>query len=82
MAEGPAAALAIVDRIAEEPALQTYHLLASVRGDLLFKLGRYTEARAALEAAAELAGNTRERELLRRRAVEAADAASQVILKF
>jgi predicted RNA polymerase sigma factor len=82
MAEGPAAALAIVDRIAEEPALQTYHLLASVRGDLLFKLGRYTEARAALEAAAELAGNTREQELLRRRAAEAADAASQVILKF
>jgi RNA polymerase sigma factor (sigma-70 family) len=82
MAEGPAAALAIVDRIAEEPALKTYHLLGSVRGDLLFKLGRYTEARAALEAAAELAGNTREQELLRRRAAEAADAASKVILKF
>jgi predicted RNA polymerase sigma factor len=48
----------------------------------LFKLGRYTEARAALEAAAELAGNTREQELLRRRAAEAGDAASQVILKF
>jgi RNA polymerase sigma factor (sigma-70 family) len=82
MAEGPAAALVIVDRIAEEPALKTYHLLGSVRGDLLFKLGRYTEARAALEAAAELAGNTREQELLRRRAAEAADAASKVILKF
>jgi predicted RNA polymerase sigma factor len=75
MAEGPAAALAIVDRIAEAPALKAYHLLGSVRGDLLFKLGRYTEARAVLEAAAELAGNKRERELLRRRAAEAADAA-------
>jgi RNA polymerase sigma factor (sigma-70 family) len=75
MAEGPAAALAIVDRIAEEPALKAYHLLGSVRGDLLFKLGRYTEARAALEAAAELAGNTREQQLLRRRAAEAAEAA-------
>jgi len=75
MAEGPAAALAIVDRIAEAPALKAYHLLGSVRGDLLFKLGRHTEAHAALEAAAELAGNKRERELLRRRAAEAADAA-------
>jgi RNA polymerase sigma factor (sigma-70 family) len=75
MAEGPAAALAIVDRIAEEPALKAYHLLGSVRGELLFKLGRYTEARAALEAAAELAGNTREQQLLRRRAAEAAEAA-------
>jgi RNA polymerase sigma factor (sigma-70 family) len=75
MAEGPAAALAIVERIAEAPALKAYHLLGSVRGDLLFKLGRYTEAHAALEAAAELAGNKRERELLRRRAAEAADAA-------
>jgi RNA polymerase sigma factor (sigma-70 family) len=75
MAEGPAAALAIVDRIAEAPALKAYHLLGSVRGDLLFKLGRYTEARAALEAAAELAGNTREQQLLRRRAAEAAEAA-------
>jgi predicted RNA polymerase sigma factor len=75
MAEGPAAALAIVDRIAEAPALKTYHFLGSVRGDLLFKLGRYAEARAALEAAAELAGNTREQELLKRRAAEAANAA-------
>ena len=79
MAEGPAAALAIVDRIAEAPVLKAYHLLGSVRGDLLFKLGRYTEARAALEAAAELAGNTREQELLRRRAAEAADAARSVV---
>ncbi|MFZ1045593.1 MAG: tetratricopeptide repeat protein, partial [Pseudolabrys sp.] len=52
-----------------------YHLLPSVRGDLLYKLGRYEEARAAFEAAAALAGNRREHDLLRRRAAEAADAA-------
>jgi len=75
MAEGPEAALAIVDRLAQEPALKGYHLLPSVRGDLLHKLGRYEEARAAFDAAAALAGNTRERNLLRRRAAEAADAA-------
>ena len=54
---------------------QGYHLLPSVRGDLLHKLGRYEEARAAFEAAAALAGNRREQDLLRRRAAEAADAA-------
>src|SRR6202051_3562433 len=75
MAEGPEAALVIVDGLAHEPALRTYHLLGSVRGDLLQKLGRYEEARAAFEAAAELAGNRREQELLKRRAAEAADAA-------
>jgi len=75
MAEGPEAALAIVDRLVHEPALKGYHLLPSVRGDLLHKLGRYEEARAAFEAAAALAGNTREQNLLRRRAAEAADAA-------
>jgi len=75
MAEGPEAALAIVDRLAREPALKGYHLLPSVRGDLLHKLGRYEEARAAFEAAAALAGNRREHDLLRRRAAEAADAA-------
>ena len=74
MAEGPAAALAIVERLAAEPALRAYHLLPSVRGDLLQKLGRYEEARAAFEAAAALAGNRREHDLLRRRAAEAADA--------
>jgi RNA polymerase sigma factor (sigma-70 family) len=68
MAEGPEAALAIVDRLAHEPALKSYHLLPSVRGDLLHKLGRHAEARAAFEAAAELAGNRRERDMLRRRA--------------
>jgi RNA polymerase sigma factor (sigma-70 family) len=75
MAEGPEVALAIVDRLAGEPALKNYHLLDSVRGDLLQKLGRHDEARAAFEAAAALAGNSREQELLKRRAVAAAEAA-------
>ena len=75
IAEGSAAALAIVDRLVREPVLQGYHLLPSVRGDLLHKLGRYEEARAEFEAAARLAGNQREHEFLRRRAVESADAA-------
>jgi RNA polymerase sigma factor (sigma-70 family) len=72
MADGPAAALAIVDRLTQEPALKNYHLLPSVRGDLLHKLGRYAESRAAFEAAAALTGNQRERDLLKRRAAEAA----------
>jgi RNA polymerase sigma factor (sigma-70 family) len=76
MADGPQAALVIVDRLAREPALKTYHLLGSVRGDLLQKLGRFEEASAAFEAAAALAGNSRERDLLRRRAAEAASAAT------
>jgi RNA polymerase sigma factor (sigma-70 family) len=75
MAEGPAAALAIVDGLADEPALKAYHLLPSVRGDLLHKLGRFAEARAAFETAASLAGNTREQEFLKRRAAEAASGA-------
>jgi RNA polymerase sigma factor (sigma-70 family) len=75
MAEGPAAALTLVEALAREPALKTYHLLGSVRGDLLYKLGRFEEARAAFEAAAWLAGNKRERELLTRRSAEAAGAA-------
>jgi RNA polymerase sigma factor (sigma-70 family) len=75
MAEGPAAALVIVDGLANEPALKTYHLLGSVRGDLLHRLGRHAEARAAFEAAAALAGNRREQDLLKRRAAAAADAA-------
>jgi predicted RNA polymerase sigma factor len=76
MAEGPQAALVIVDALAHEPTLKSYHLLGSVRGDLLQKLGRHEEARAAFEAAAELAGNLRERELLKRRAAEAGSAAT------
>jgi len=70
MAFGPEPALLLLDAIAEEPALARYHLLPSVRGDLLAKLGRREEARAQFEHAAELAGNERERELLRRRAAE------------
>jgi predicted RNA polymerase sigma factor len=73
MAEGPEAALAIVDRLVRDPRLKNYHLLLSVRGDLLDKLGRYGEARAEFEAAAGLAGNRRERDLLRRRAAKAAE---------
>jgi RNA polymerase sigma factor (sigma-70 family) len=76
MAEGPAAALAIVDGLAGEPALKNYHLLESVRGDLLRKLGRHAEARVAFEAATALAGNKRERELMKRRAAE--DAATSL----
>jgi predicted RNA polymerase sigma factor len=76
MADGPEAALAIVDNLVHEPALKNYHLLGSVRGDLLHKLGRFDEARAAFEAAATLAGNSREQDLLRRRAAEAASAAA------
>ena len=56
MAEGPAAALAIVDDLAHEPALKSYHLLESVRGDLLFKLARFAEARAAFEARSTIGG--------------------------
>ncbi|WP_419995654.1 RNA polymerase sigma factor [Streptomyces boninensis] len=71
MAQGPEAGLAIVDAIANEPAIQGYHLLPSVRGDLLAKLGRGAAARAEFERAATLTRNQRERELLLRRAEEA-----------
>jgi RNA polymerase sigma factor (sigma-70 family) len=69
MALGPAAGLAIVDTLTAEPSLQTYHLLPSVRGDLLAKLGRAAEARAEFERAASLTRNARERKLLLERAV-------------
>ncbi|MFF4319007.1 RNA polymerase sigma factor [Streptomyces sp. NPDC001568] len=68
MAEGPGAALPLVDALTEEPALRTYHLLPSVRGDLLERLGRGPEARAEFLRAASLTRNARERDLLRRRA--------------
>ena len=68
MASGPAAGLALVDRIAAEPTLKAYHLLPSVRGDLLHKLGRLDEARAEFERAASLTRNARERQLLLDRA--------------
>jgi predicted RNA polymerase sigma factor len=74
IAEGAEPALAIVERLQREPALRDYHLLPSVRGDLLHKLGRYEEAHAAFETAAELAGNRREQDFLRRRAAAAAAA--------
>jgi len=73
MAEGPQAGLSIIDRIADEPALKNYHLLPGVRGDLLQKLGRHVEARAAFEAAAALAGNRRDRNVMLRRAAEAGE---------
>jgi len=68
MASGPAAGLALVDALASEPALAGYHHLPAVRGDLLFKLDRLTEARAELERAAALTRNARERDLLLERA--------------
>jgi RNA polymerase sigma factor (sigma-70 family) len=71
MADGPAAGLAIVDAIADAPALKQYHLLPAVRGDLLAKLGRDAEARAEFERGAGLARNARERELLLARAAAA-----------
>jgi predicted RNA polymerase sigma factor len=70
MASGPAAALPLVDALADEPALRNYHLLPSVRGDLLFRLGRFAEARRAFEAAAGLASNAPERAFLLRRSAE------------
>jgi RNA polymerase sigma factor (sigma-70 family) len=74
MAAGPAAGLALVDAIAAEPALQHYHLLPSVRGELLSRLGRLPEARVEFERAAELTRNERERNLLRDRAAACARA--------
>ncbi|MGO4568127.1 RNA polymerase sigma factor [Rhizobium sp. 2YAF20] len=74
MAEGPAKGLEIIDRLAGEPLLKAYHLLPSVRGDFLHRLGRYEEARLSFEAAAALTRNRREHDLLLRRATEAADA--------
>jgi RNA polymerase sigma-70 factor (ECF subfamily) len=72
MASGPAAGLALADQLAEEPALKAYHLLPSVRGDLLEKLGRLDEARAEFERAAALTRNARERHLLLHRAAKCA----------
>ena len=70
MAHGPARGLEIVDALRDEPLLENYHLLPSVRGDLLGKLGRNEEARAEFERAASLAQNARERALLLKRASE------------
>ena len=70
MAHGPARGLEIVDALRDEPLLENYHLLPSVRGDLLGKLGRNSEARAEFERAAALALNARERALLLKRAAD------------
>ena len=74
MAFGPAAGLAVVDGLIAEPSLNAYHLLPSVRGDLLVKLGRHTEARGEFERAAALTRNVRERKLLLDRAAVCAAA--------
>jgi predicted RNA polymerase sigma factor len=68
MAFGPAAGLELVDTLASEPSLQGYHLLPSVRGDFLRKLGRFDEARTEFGRAAALARNARERQMLLDRA--------------
>ena len=70
MASGPAAGLQLVDALLDDPALRGYHLLPSVRGDLLKKLGRFDEARAEFETAASMTRNARERDLLLQRARE------------
>jgi RNA polymerase sigma-70 factor, ECF subfamily len=72
MASGPAAGLALVDRLTSEPSLEDYHLLPAVRGDLLARLGRLDEARAEFERAAARTRNARERELLLERAAASA----------
>jgi predicted RNA polymerase sigma factor len=77
MAAGPAAGLAIADALLREPSMARYHLLPSVRGDLLAKLGRFDEARAELERAASLTKNARERALLLDRAAACARSASE-----
>jgi RNA polymerase sigma factor (sigma-70 family) len=68
MARGPQAGLDILDTLAPDPALASYHLLPSVRGDLLHKLGRHAEAATEFDRAAALTRNTREQQLLRERA--------------
>jgi predicted RNA polymerase sigma factor len=72
MAQGPQAGLDIVDQLTNEPSLKNYHLLPSVRGDLLTKLNRHPEARTEFERAATLTRNTRERNLLLKRAQDCA----------
>ena len=74
MAFGPAAGLAVADTLVDEPSLASYHLLPSVRGDLLERLGRVAEARGEFERAAALTRNARERDLLLARADACADA--------
>jgi predicted RNA polymerase sigma factor len=73
MAFGPLAGLEIVDGLSGEPSLKGYHLLPSVRGDLLFRLGRLEEARREFQRAASLTANAQERRLLLRRAAECSE---------
>ena len=68
MAFGPAAGLELIDTLTSEPSLKAYHLLPSVRGDFLFRLGRFNEAQAEFQRAATLTQNAREREFLLNRA--------------
>jgi RNA polymerase sigma factor (sigma-70 family) len=77
MASGPAAGLEIIDALVSEPSLKAYHLLPSVRGDFLFKLGRFAEAQLEFERAASLTRNTRERNLLLDRAKACAEVPSK-----
>lgn len=77
MAFGPKAGLEAVEAIANEPALRGYHLLPTVRGDLLEKLGRFAEAREAFETAATLTANERERAHLLGRAGRCGPASSE-----
>ncbi len=79
MAYGPQQGLALVDALTTEPSLQSYHLLPSVRGDLLAKLGRHEEARAEFERAASLTRNARERDLLLERARHQSARAPEVL---
>jgi predicted RNA polymerase sigma factor len=72
MAEGPGAALALVDQLVDEPALREYPFLPSVRGDLLARLGRFDEARSEFERVAELTQNERQREQAKLRAASCA----------
>ncbi|MGH3929566.1 MAG: RNA polymerase subunit sigma-24, partial [Pseudonocardiaceae bacterium] len=76
MAFGPATGLELVDELTCEPALKGYHLLPSVRGDLLVKLGRFDEARGEFERAASMTQNGRERTLLLQRAATCARSAA------
>jgi predicted RNA polymerase sigma factor len=73
MAQGPAAGLALSDKLLSEKTMARYHLLPAVRGDFLAKLGRLTEARAEFLRAAELTHNAREREMMLERAARAAN---------
>lgn len=77
MAFGPALGLQIVDELCAEPSLKGYHLLPSVRGDLLVKLGRFDEARTEFERAVSMTQNAREQELLMSRAADCVSKASK-----